>query len=71
MPRHWGLSDKKKLRSAVRTAIGKELKAQYEVPQNLPHRLLTVLMQLGGRMQKDDTGRGKGRDRNKRKVSPD
>lgn len=69
MPRHWGLSDKKKLHSAVRTAIGKELKTRYEVPQNLPHRLLTALMQLGGWNQKNATSREKDGERKRRKVS--
>ena len=31
---------------AVQTKIGQELQAQYELPQELPHRLLTLLMQL-------------------------
>jgi hypothetical protein len=59
MPRHWGLGDKK-LNSVVRTAIGKELKTRYEVPQTVPHRLLTMLMQLGGRKRKNETSRKKG-----------
>ncbi len=69
MSRHWGLSDKKKLHSAVRTAIGKGLKTRYEVPQNLPHRLLTALMQLGGWNQKNATSRERDRERKRRKVS--
>jgi hypothetical protein len=31
---------------AVQTKIGKELRAQYELPQELPHGILTLLMQL-------------------------
>ena len=31
---------------AVRTAIGQELKARYEVPQDLPHEMTTILMRL-------------------------
>ncbi len=68
MPRHWGLGNKKKLHSMVGSAIGKELKTRYEAPQNLPHRLLAALLQLGARTQ-DETSRGKARDRKKRKVS--
>jgi hypothetical protein len=35
----------------IRNQIGKELQAQYEPPQDLPHKLLTLLMQLNS---KDD-----------------
>jgi hypothetical protein len=31
---------------ALEAAIGQELRALYELPQNMPHRLLTLLMQL-------------------------
>jgi hypothetical protein len=31
---------------AVRTRIGQELKAQYEVPRDLPHEMTTMLMRL-------------------------
>jgi hypothetical protein len=31
---------------AVRTMIGQELRARYEVPQGLPHEMLTLLLQL-------------------------
>jgi hypothetical protein len=31
---------------ALQAAIGEELRAQYELPQELPHRILTLLMQL-------------------------
>ena len=31
---------------AVRTAIGQELKARYEVPQDLPHEMIALLMHL-------------------------
>jgi hypothetical protein len=34
---------------AVRTMIGQELRARYEVPQGLPHEMLTLLMQLNER----------------------
>ena len=33
-------------RRAVRTAIGQELKAHYEVPQDLPQEILAFLMRL-------------------------
>ena len=32
----------------VRTTIGRELRATCEVPQQLPHRMLTLLMQMNG-----------------------
>jgi hypothetical protein len=31
---------------AVRTMIGQELRTRYEVPQDLPHEMLTLLLQL-------------------------
>src|ERR1700730_15671098 len=31
---------------ALQAAIGKELRGQYELPNELPHQLLTLLMQL-------------------------
>jgi hypothetical protein len=31
---------------AVRTTIGQELKARYEVPRDLPHEMATILMRL-------------------------
>ena len=31
---------------AIQTKIGQELRAQYELPEELPHPLLTLLMQL-------------------------
>jgi len=34
---------------ALEAAIGQELRALYELPYNLPHRLLTLLMQLNAR----------------------
>jgi hypothetical protein len=34
-------------RRAVRTMIGRELRARYEIPQGLPHEMLTLLVQLG------------------------
>jgi hypothetical protein len=33
-------------RSAVRTAIGQKLRGRYEVPQNLPQEMLTLLMRV-------------------------
>ena len=31
---------------AVRSMIGQELRARYEVPQDMPHEMLTLLLQL-------------------------
>jgi hypothetical protein len=33
---------------ALQAAIGKELQVHYELPQQLPHQMLTLLMQLAG-----------------------
>ena len=33
-------------RRAVRTMIGRELRARYEIPQGLPHEMLMLLVQL-------------------------
>jgi hypothetical protein len=40
-------------RRAVRTMIGQELRARYEVPQGLPHEMLTLLVQLNERQEED------------------
>jgi hypothetical protein len=42
---HDGSNEALRLR-ALEAAIGHELRALYELPQNLPHGLLTLLMQL-------------------------
>jgi hypothetical protein len=42
---HDGYNEALRLR-AVETAIGEELRALFETPRRLPHRLLTLLMQL-------------------------
>ena len=40
-------------RRAVRAMIGQELRARYEFPQDLPHEMLTLVVQLNEREQKD------------------
>jgi hypothetical protein len=42
---------------AVRTVIGQELGAHYEVPQDLPYRILTLLKQLSEQEGRDSAGR--------------
>jgi len=42
---HDGWNEALRLR-ALEAAIGQELRALYELPHKLPHRLLTLLMQL-------------------------
>jgi hypothetical protein len=42
---HDGRNEALRLR-ALEAAIGQELRAFYKLPQELPHRLLTLLMQL-------------------------
>ena len=38
---------------AVQTKIGQELRAQYELPEELPHRILTLLMQLNAQQDSE------------------
>jgi len=38
---------------ALQAAIGKEVRALYELPQELPHGILTLLMQLNERTGSD------------------
>ena len=40
-------------RRAVRTMIGQELRARYEIPQGLPHEMLTLLVQLNERQEEE------------------
>ena len=40
-------------RRAVRTMIGQEPRARYEVPQGLPHEMLTLLVQLNEREEEE------------------
>jgi hypothetical protein len=40
-------------RRAVRAMIGQELRVRYEVPQDLSHEMLTLLIQLNEREQKN------------------
>jgi hypothetical protein len=39
-------------RRAVRAMIGQELRARYEVPQDLPHEMLTLVVRLNERRAK-------------------
>jgi hypothetical protein len=39
-------SDKALRWRAIQTQIGRELRAQYQLPQELPHEMLTLLMQI-------------------------
>jgi hypothetical protein len=41
-------------RRAVRAMIGQELRARYEVPQDLPHEMLAFLVQLNEREQEQE-----------------
>jgi hypothetical protein len=40
-------------RRAVRSMIGQELQARYEVPQRLPHEMLMLLVQLNERQEEE------------------
>jgi hypothetical protein len=49
---HDGWNEALRLR-ALAAAIGQELRALYELPKNLPHRLLTLLMQINAQGETD------------------
>jgi hypothetical protein len=49
---HDGWNEAPSLR-ALEAAIGQELRALYELPHKLPHRLLTLLMQLNAETNTD------------------
>jgi hypothetical protein len=40
-------------RRAVRTMIGQDLRARYEISQDFPHEILTLLIQLNEREQEE------------------
>jgi len=44
-------------RSAVRAAIGEALRSRSEVPQHLPHEMLTLLLRLNA-LHEDDEQQG-------------
>jgi hypothetical protein len=49
---HDGWNESLRLR-ALEAAIGQELRALYELPQNMPHGLLTLLMQINAESEGD------------------
>jgi hypothetical protein len=49
---HRGWSEALRLRALV-AALGQELRTIYVLPQNIPHRLLTLLMQLDAQSETD------------------
>jgi hypothetical protein len=49
---HDGWNEALRLR-ALEAAIGQELRALYELPHKLPHRLLTLLMQINAESECD------------------
>jgi hypothetical protein len=49
---HDGLNEALRLR-ALEAAIGQELRALYAPPRHMPHRLLTLLMQLDTQWETD------------------
>jgi hypothetical protein len=40
----------------IEMKIGEELRRRYKAPQQLPHRMLTQLMQFGGDSESDKSG---------------
>jgi hypothetical protein len=55
-------------REEIQSIIGEELRARYTVPQELPYRLLIVLMQLKELDRKD--GLRSGQERPMRRAGP-
>ncbi len=55
------------LRSALRSKIGQELKARYQPPHDLPHRLLALLIQLEPRSAEKSGSKKDRRCRKKRR----
>jgi hypothetical protein len=53
VPEFWNVSFYHRI---VRTTIGEELKATYHVPQELPHNLFVLLMQMNEQRPKILTG---------------
>jgi hypothetical protein len=47
----------------IQTKIGQALRAQYELPQELPHGILTLLMQLNAQ-QDEESGASVGNEQN-------
>jgi hypothetical protein len=41
---------------AIQTRIGRELRAQYQLPQELPHGILTLLIQISGPQDRENGG---------------
>jgi hypothetical protein len=39
-------------RRAIQTGIGEALRSRYEIPKDLPHQLLTLLMQLNAQQDR-------------------
>jgi hypothetical protein len=55
-PREPDALDKALRLRAIRTAIGRELRAQYELPQELPHRILALLIQINAPQDRENGG---------------
>jgi hypothetical protein len=49
-------SDKVLRLRAIQTQIGRELRARYQLPQELPHRILTLLMQINAPQERENSG---------------
>jgi hypothetical protein len=41
---------------AIQTQIGRELRAQYQLPQELPHGILTLLIQINAPQDRENGG---------------
>ena len=44
---------------AIQTKISRELRSQYKLPKELPHRIFTLLMQLDAEQNGHHAGKGR------------
>ena len=44
---------------AIQTMISRELRSQYKLPKELPHRIFTLLMQLDAEQNGHHAGKGR------------
>jgi hypothetical protein len=49
-------SDKALRLRAIQTQVGRELRAQYQLPQELPHGILRLLMQMNAPQDRENGG---------------
>jgi hypothetical protein len=52
-PREQVALDKALRLRAIQTNIGRELRAQFDLPREMPHRILTLLIQIGASQDRE------------------